>query len=132
MSRNFRLTTLFFAAALAAAPLALGSPAFAHGSMKPMHGGQVALAGETVIELVRSSKGVVVYLTDEDQPVASAGMSGKLIVTEGTSKRNIELKGAGGNRLEARGVKIAHGAKVTILLVDRKTEAKGMATLVLK
>lgn len=32
------------------------SQAIAHGSMKPQHGGQVALAGDTVIELVRGAK----------------------------------------------------------------------------
>jgi len=130
MTRNSRFKILFFAAALAAAPLA--GAAFAHGSMKPVHGGQVALAGETVVELVRGAKGVTVYLSDEDQPVASAGMTGKLIVTEGANKRTIELKGGAGNRFEAPGLKIANGAKVTVVLVDWKTEAKGMATILVK
>ena len=49
--------------------ISLGGTALAHGSMKPRHGGQVAISGETVVELVRRPKGVSVYVTDEDKPL---------------------------------------------------------------
>src|SRR4051812_43217339 len=85
--KMFVVRNMLLTAALVAAPLA--SEAFAHGSMKPLHGGQVALAGETVIELVRSAHGVTVYLSDEDQPVPAAGMTGKLIITQSGKKSDV-------------------------------------------
>jgi len=121
---------LLLTAALVAAPLA--GEAFAHGSMKPQHGGQVALAGETVIELVRSGHGVTVYLSDEDQPVPAAGMTGKLIITQGGKKSDVALTSAGGNRLQAHGVKIASGAKVTVSLVSKATQERGAVSFTAK
>src|SRR5215204_3797397 len=64
--------TFIMAAALAAAP------AFAHGSMRPSHGGQVTMSGETLVELVRGPKGVSIFVSEEDEPIAAAGLTGKL------------------------------------------------------
>ena len=61
--------------------IAFAVSAKAHGSMKPLHGGVVTMVGETVVELVRAPKGVDVYITEEDEPLAATGFSGKLIVT---------------------------------------------------
>ena len=57
------------ALALIAAPAMLQ----AHGSMKPQHGGMVQMTGETVFELVAGPKGVDVYLSEEDEPLAAVG-----------------------------------------------------------
>ena len=113
---------------LLSAALLVAGPALAHGSMKPLHGGQVALAGETVVELVRAPRGVTVYLSDEDQPVAAAGMTGKLIITRASKKEEVALKAGAGNRMEAAGLKIAKGEKVTVSLTEKATQARGMVS----
>ncbi|MDP3310314.1 MAG: hypothetical protein Q8S56_05030, partial [Polaromonas sp.] len=46
----------------------------------------------------------------------SAGLSGKLTVLNGAEKSEAELKPAGGNKLEAKGVKLNKGAKVVAVL----------------
>lgn len=118
--------TLVVAGALVAVP------AFAHGSMKPKHGGQVAMTGETQVELVRSPKGVSVFVSEEDEPIAAAGLSGKLIITEGAKKREALLKSGPGNRLDAPGVKIANGAKVTVSLLTKTTQARTNTSFTVK
>ena len=120
---------------LLGAVLALAAPAseaVAHGSMKPQHGGQVALAGETVIELVRSPRGVTVYLSDEDQPVPAADFTGKLIVTQGAKKREVPLKSGPADQLRAPGARIASGAKVTVSLLSKSTQARSAVSLIAK
>jgi len=64
---------LFRTGLAALALAALPASAFAHGSMKPQHGGLVHMSGETLIELVTGPKGVDVYLSEEDEPVPAAG-----------------------------------------------------------
>jgi hypothetical protein len=100
--------------------------------MKPRHGGQVALAGETVVELVRSARGVTVYLSDEDQPVPAADFTGKLIVTQGAKKREVPLKSGPADQLRALGVRIPSGAKVTVSLLSKSTQTKGVASVIAK
>jgi hypothetical protein len=119
-----------FGAVLAVTPPA--SQAIAHGSMKPQHGGQVALAGETVIELVRSPRGVTVYLSDEDQPVPAADFTGKLIVTQGAKKKEVPLKSGPADQLRAPGARIASGAKVTVSLLSKSTQTRSAVSLIAK
>ena len=105
----------------------------AHGSMKPQHGGQVALTGDTLVELVRAPSGVSVYVTDDDGvPLAAAGMTGKLIVTQGAMKSETTLKSGAGNQLDAAGLEIPAGAKVTVTLVDNATQAHSMVSFTAK
>ena len=112
--------------------LLASSAASAHGSMQPKHGGQVSMTGETLVELVRAPSGVAVYVTDEDEPLAAAGYNGKLIVSEGAKNREAALKSAAGNRFDASGLKIAKGAKVTVSLVSKASQARTMASFTVK
>ena len=132
MPKMLKLKALLFAGALAVSPLVAGE-AFAHGSMKPQHGGQVALTGDTLVELVRAPSGVSVYVTDDDGvPLAAAGMTGKLIVTQGAKKSETTLKSGAGNQLDAAGLEIPAGAKVTVTLVDNATQAHSMVSFAAK
>lgn len=99
----------------------------AHGSMKPQHGGMVQMTGETMFELVAGPKGVDVYLSEEDEPLATAGYTAKLIQTAAGAKTEAVLTPAGGNRLSAPGFKAAKDAKLVVALVD-KSGAKTFAT----
>jgi hypothetical protein len=112
--------------------LAVSGPAIAHGSMKPRHGGQVAMSGETVVELVRGPKGVSVYVTEEDEPIASAGLTGKLLVTQGAKKTTAALVAGPGNRLDAAGVKIGNGATVAVIVVTKATQARSVVNFTVK
>ena len=112
--------------------LALSGPVLAHGSMKPRHGGQVAMSGETVVELVRGPKGVSVYVTEEDEPIASAGLTGKLVVTQGAKKSDTALVAGPGNRLDAAGLKVANGATVAVIVVTKATQARSVVNFTAK
>lgn len=118
---------LFRTAVAAVALAAIPATAFAHGSMKPQHGGLVQMSGETMIELVSGPKGVDVYLSEEDEPVAAAGYTAKLTQTAAGAKTEAVLKPAGANKLTAAGFKAAKGAKLVVALVD-KGGAKIFAT----
>ncbi|WP_375197129.1 hypothetical protein [Sphingobium sp.] len=113
--------------AIALALAALPAAVFAHGSMKPQHGGLVQMSGETMIELVTGPRGADVYLTEEDEPVAAAGYTAKLIQTAGGAKTEAALKPVGANRLSAVGFKATRGAKIVVALTDRNG-AKVFAT----
>jgi hypothetical protein len=117
--------------ALAAAVLAAGSGlaggALAHGQGKPEHGGVLQLVGETSVELVNRPDHVEVWVEDEGEEIASAGLSGKLLV-ESPAKSEIALAPAGENKLEAKGTSLPKGAQVTVLLTTTATEAKTAAT----
>ncbi|HEX2794093.1 MAG TPA: hypothetical protein VHN58_06640 [Croceicoccus sp.] len=122
-------------ASLLAAGLAIGaaSPALAHGSMKPSHGGVVQMSGEIMAELVRTPKGVDVYLTEEDEPIAASGFDAKLIVTPANgAKTTTALKPAAGNKLSAAGLKLAAGSKAVVSLVSKKDASKTFLTFALK
>jgi hypothetical protein len=112
--------------------VALSGPALAHGSTKPRHGGQVAVAGETVIEMVRAPAGISVFVTSEDEPIASAGLTGKLVVTQGEKKTNAALVAGPGNRLDAAGLKVANGATVSVVLVSKATQERSVVSFATK
>ncbi len=118
---HFRTTLA--AIALIAAPAML----HAHGSMKPQHGGLVHMTGETMFELVAGPKGVDVYLSEEDEPLAAAGFTATLTQTVAGAKTQAALKPAGGNKLSAVGFKAAKSAKLVVALVD-KSGTKSFAT----
>ena len=127
---NFRLT--FAAFALLAAPFAAGGSAHAHGSMKPQHGGIVQMTGETLFELVTGPKGVELYVSEDDEPVAASGMTANLSIASGAARKNAPLTPAGGNKFVAKGLKIASGSKVTVTLVDNASKAKSFAIFTAK
>ena len=73
--------------ALAALALAAAPVAFAHGSMKPKHGGIVTMSGETVVELVRNAQGVSVFVTEEAVPQAATSMTAASASAFGTRRK---------------------------------------------
>jgi hypothetical protein len=123
-----KVLTLFLAAL---APLAFDA-AHAHGSTKPQHGGVVQLVGETSVELVPGADGAEVYVIYDGEDVSSDGMTGKLTVDNAGAKSEAALQSAGGNKLEAKGVKIPAGSKVVVSLTDKQTASKTTARFTIK
>jgi hypothetical protein len=112
-----------FSALVLGASLGAASGAMAHGGDKPKHGGLVQTASELSFELVPQAEGAVVYVEDHGKPLATQGMSGKLTVLNGSQKSEAELKPAGDNKLEAKGVKLGAGAKAVAALTTPSKKA---------
>ena len=95
--------------------------AMAHCGAKPKHGGIIATASDLGFELVGTPAGAAIYIEDHGKPMAPTGMSGKLTVLNGAEKSEADLVVAG-DKLEAKGVKLAPGAKVVAALTtpDKK------------
>ncbi|WP_343526189.1 hypothetical protein [Sphingomonas sp.] len=117
------MKTILLIPALAAGLLA-SAPALAHGNMKPQHGGVVQMAGETLFELVRSPAGVSIYVTDDDEPLASSAASGKIAVTTAGKTQDIVLRPGPANRFDAPGLKLAPGARLAVQVVEKATQAR--------
>lgn len=96
--------------------------ALAHGTVKPRHGGVVAMANDLGFELVSTPAGAAIYIDDHGKLLAPTGMTGKLTVLKGAEKSEAELAVAG-DRLEAKGVKLAPGAKVVAALTTPARKA---------
>ena len=96
--------------------------AFAHGGAKAKHGGVVAVASDLGFELVSTPSGAVIYVEDHGKPMVPTGMTGKLAVLNGAEKSEAELAVAG-DKLEAKGVKLAAGAKVVAALTTPAKKA---------
>jgi len=90
---------------------------------KPQHGGIVRTASDLSFELVAAADGATLYVIDHGKDYDTAGVSGKLTVLNGADKSEADLKPAGGNKLEAKGVKLGKGAKAVAALqtADKKT-----------
>jgi hypothetical protein len=119
MSRKFAKIVLMLASALA-----LGTD-HGHGDAPAKHGGIIKVANDITFELVVKQDVAELYLDDHGAALATAGMRGKLTVLNGTEKTEVELTPAGGNRLEAKGVKIDPGAKV----IAAVSSADGQSTM---
>lgn len=109
------MKTLSAALLVGATALSAGN-ALAHGAAAAKHGGVVQTAADLSFELVATPEGASLFLEDHDKALQSAGLSGKLTVLNGAEKSEAELKPAGGNKLEAKGVKLNKGAKVVAVL----------------
>ena len=96
--------------------------AMAHGGAKPKHGGVVATASDLGFELVSTPDGAAIYVEDHGKPMAPTGLRGKLTVLNGAEKSEAELTVAG-DKLEAKGVKLAPGAKVVAALTTPAKKA---------
>jgi hypothetical protein len=114
--KNLLTATLLGVAALAF------SPVQAHGPSGAKHGGVVASASELAFELVGTADGAVIYVEDHGKPMVPTGMSGKLTVLNGDEKWEAPLSVAG-DKLEAKNVKIAKGAKVVAALTTAQQKA---------
>lgn len=101
---------------------ALSFNAIAHGGAKARHGGVVAMASDLGFELVGTPTGVAIYIEDHGKPLPPTGMSGKLTVLNGAEKSEADLVAAG-DRLEAKGAKLAAGAKVVAALTTPAKKA---------
>jgi hypothetical protein len=119
------LMTMITAAALC------GGPAWAHGDEKARHGGIVQMAGETKFELVAKGDGAEVYLDDHGETIPTGKLSGKLTVLSGAAKSEAKLEPAAGDKLVAKGVKLAKGDKV-IALVTLEDKTTASARFVIK
>jgi hypothetical protein len=97
--------------------LVAGAGAMAHGDGKPKHGGIVQTSEDIDFELVADAHGVTIYLEDDDQPLPSAGFSGKLTATQGGAQTAVPLKPAGDNKLMAAGLALKPGDKVVVVVV---------------
>ncbi|KQW02916.1 hypothetical protein [Rhizobacter sp. Root1221] len=115
--------SLIAASFLTSAALLSGQAAWAHGAAEPQHGGIVQTAADLSFELVTAATGAVVYVTDHDEPFDASKLSGKLTVLDGEAKSEANLEATGGNKLEAKGLKLNKGAKVVASLktAGRKT-----------
>ncbi len=113
--------TLLAAVVLGLSTLSL-EPALAHGDNKPRHGGVVATASDLHFELVATPTGAFIYIDDHGKPMAPTGMGGKLTVLNGSEKSEAPLVVAG-DKLEARGVRLAPGAKVVAALATPAKKA---------
>jgi hypothetical protein len=101
----------------------LGSEAaLAHGDAKARHGGVVQLVSDLSFELVGTPTGAVIYVEDHGKPMIPTGLKGKLTVLNGAEKSEAELVVAG-DKLEAKGVKLARGTKVVAALVTSGAKA---------
>lgn len=112
---------LFTVVALGLVALSFNA-ALAHGEAKARHGGVVVKASDLSFELVGTPTGAAIYVDDHGKPVAPAGMAGKLTVLNGSEKSEAELAVAG-DKLEAKGVKLAAGAKVVAALTTPNKKA---------
>lgn len=120
-------------ALVAVAALSLPSASLAHGSTKPQHGGVVQMTGETLVELVYGPAGVALYVKEEDEDVESADMTATLtITTVAGAKSDVQMKPAGGNKFEAKGVMVPAGSKVGVMVVNNATQARSSVTFAIK
>ncbi len=105
-------TLLLSAATLGAAT------ASAHGTAPAKHGGVVQSANDLSFELVATPDGAALHVDDHDKAYDARKLSGKLTVLQGSNKSEVPLTPAGGNRLEAKGVKLDKGAKAVAVVTD--------------
>ena len=96
--------------------------ALAHGSAKAKHGGVLATANDLSFELAAEGGNAVIYIEDHGKPMAPTALKGKLTVLSGAEKSEAELVVVV-NRLEAKGITLAPGAKVVAALVTPAAKA---------
>lgn len=90
---------------------------------QPAHGGDVRLAGPFWLELVASKGALTLYVTDRaGKPVDSVGGKGKAGLHTDGKATQLELRPAGGNRLEAKGRLNLKPTTVVFVTVDLRGE----------
>ena len=104
---------------LAAAVLGLGALSsqlvLAHGSAAARHGGVAVMASDLSFELVAVPTGAVIYIEDHGKPLALTGIKGRLTVLNG-SEKSVAVLEVAGDKLVAKGIQLAKGAKVVAAL----------------
>ena len=96
--------------------------ALAHGGGTPKHGGVVQTASDLSFELVGTPTGAVIYVEDHGKPMETTGLKGKLTVLNGGQKSEADLVPAG-DKLEAKGIQLASGAKAVASLTTSAAKA---------
>ena len=117
---------------LAVAALSFNGPAQAHGNTKPEHGGIVQMSGETLLELAVKPDSVALYVKEDDEDLPSADMVAKLTISFKGAKTEVTLEPGAGNKFEGKGVKIAAGSKVGVMLVKKATQSKVSANFLVE
>lgn len=92
-----------------------GQPALAHGEARARHGGTAVMANDLGFELVNIPGAVAIYIDDHGKPLAPTGYRGKIAVLTGAAKAEAEMVPTG-DRLEARGLRLAPGARAVATL----------------
>jgi hypothetical protein len=82
----------------------------------------VATPSDLSFELVARDGGGVIYAKDHGKPMAPTVLNGKLTVLNGAEKSEAELVVAD-DKLEAKGIKLASGAKAVASLVTPAARA---------
>lgn len=104
------------AALLTVATAIAPSPTIAHEAAAARHGGVVQSAADLSFELVATTDGAAIYVLDHGKEFDTANFSGKLTALNGTQKSEAELRPAGGNKLEAKGLSLRKGARAVAVL----------------
>lgn len=81
-----------------------------------LRGGIVRTVSDLQYELVVKGSDASIFVDDHGKPSATAGMSGKLTVLMGKETTEAELRPAGDNRLEAKGLKLGSGARIVAVI----------------
>jgi len=86
----------------------------------PAHGGVVVESAHQDFELVAKPTSLQLYVRSLGNPVDVAKASAKLTLLSGAGKQEVQLKPAGGNKLEAVGsFKVGPGTKaVAVVTID--------------
>lgn len=132
MRKHLMQTVLFSFVTLALLGTAPFDTAQAHGGTQPEHGGVVQLVGDMTFELVARPEGVELYVEDDGDEVTSADLAARLTVVSAGARSDVTLTPAAGNKFEAKGIKIAPGAKVTVLLTLKDKQSKIAANFTIK
>lgn len=113
------ITVLVLGISVLGIPALTLDAAWAHGGVKPKHGGVVQAAGDLSFELTAGDNSVTIHVEDHGKPLDTAGMTGKLTVLNGSERTEAVLKPVGENRLEAEGVKVGTGTRAVATLNSR-------------
>jgi hypothetical protein len=81
---------------------------------------------------VNAPAGVQVFVEEEGEETPSSTMTGKLVITDGGAAREVALQPAAGNMWEAKGVTIAKGAKVDVVMTNSTSHAKTNANFTIE
>lgn len=100
--------------------VALIPAAYAHGDLKPAHGGQIAEGKAVTVEVTIDPSMTMAFLSDHGKNVDSTGTSGEVTLLNGSIKSSIKLSPSGGNSLMGAGAKLSPGAKA-IIKITRPT-----------
>lgn len=103
---------------------------FAHGNMKPQHGGIVQMSGETVFELVVKPSSVELYVSEDDDAVTPATATANLVVAAGGKETDVPMS-AGANDGFVAQTTVPKGASIGVV-VKYKNGSKTFTTYTLK